>query len=144
MKASSRLRKAAQGQEEAAQKDATNGRNAIATNSHYQYYSNERCLACRWMSDLMTLTERIQKPIALAMADEGRRVRVVGLRAGRTLDRRLTDLGLNLGSELIVIQRQSGGLLIRRGEARIALGGGMAAKIMVLPVDAAEADASDT
>ena len=77
-----------------------------------------------------------QKPIALAMADEGQCVRVVGLRAGRALDRRLTDLGLNVGSELIVLQRQGGGLLVRRGETRIAVGGGMAIKIMVLPVDA--------
>lgn len=73
------------------------------------------------------------------MADEGQRVRVVGLRAGRNLDRRLTELGLNVGSELIVVQRQGGGLLIGRGEARIAVGSGMAAKIMVLPVDAIQA-----
>jgi ferrous iron transport protein A len=73
------------------------------------------------------------------MADEGKRVRVVELRAGRNLDRRLTDLGLNIGSELVVLQRQGGGLLIGRGEARIAVGGGMAAKIMVLPVDELQA-----
>jgi ferrous iron transport protein A len=30
------------------------------------------------------------------------------------------------------VQRQGGGLLIARGEARIALGGGMAAKIQVV------------
>lgn len=71
------------------------------------------------------------------MADEGQRVRVVGLCAGRDLDRRLTDLGLKVGSELIVLQRQGGGLLIGRGAMRIAVGGGMAIKIMVLPVDAA-------
>lgn len=92
----------------------------------------------------MTLTEPTQKPIALAMADEGRLVRVVGLSAGRTLDRRLTDLGLNVGSELMVLQRQGGGLLIRRGETRIALGGGMATKIMVLPVDPADVDAPES
>jgi ferrous iron transport protein A len=91
----------------------------------------------------MTLTESTQRPVALAMADEGRVVRVVGLRAGRNLDRRLTDLGLNVGSELIVLQRQGGGLLIRRGEARIALGSSMATKIMVVPLDAQARDAPD-
>lgn len=70
---------------------------------------------------------------ALSMADEGQRVRVVGLRAGRSLDRRLTDLGLNIGSELCVLQRQSGGLVVLRDQARIALGGGMATKIIVAP-----------
>lgn len=72
-------------------------------------------------------------PFALAMADEGQRVRVVGLRAGRGLDRRLTDLGLNIGSELCVLQRQGGGLVVLRDQARIALGGGMATKIIVAP-----------
>jgi ferrous iron transport protein A len=70
---------------------------------------------------------------ALAMADEGQRVRVVGLRAGRGLDRRLMDLGLNIGSELCVLQRQGGGLVVLRDQARIALGGGMATKIIVAP-----------
>ncbi len=84
------------------------------------------------------MIEPSRKPIALAMAEEGVRVRVVGLRAGRNLDRRLTDLGLNVGSELVVLQRQGGGLLVSRGETRFAVGGGMATKIMVLPVYAPE------
>jgi ferrous iron transport protein A len=75
------------------------------------------------------------RPIPLALVDEGQRVRVVGLRAGRNLDRRLTEIGINVGSELIVLQRQGGGLLISRGETRIAVGGGMASKILVLPVE---------
>jgi ferrous iron transport protein A len=75
------------------------------------------------------------RPIPLALIDEGQRVRVVGLRAGRNLDRRLTEIGINVGSELIVMQRQGGGLLISRGDTRIAVGGGMASKILVLPVD---------
>lgn len=73
------------------------------------------------------------KPFALAMADEGQSVRVVDLRAGRNLQRRLTDLGLNIGSELCVVQRQGSGLVVSRGETRVAVGGGMAMKIMVVP-----------
>lgn len=69
----------------------------------------------------------------LMMADEGARVRIMALLGGRGLVLRLTELGLNLGAEIEVIQRQGGGLLIGRGESRIALGGGMAAKIMVTP-----------
>ena len=74
-----------------------------------------------------------QKSFPLAMADEGQSVRVIALRAGRNLDRRLTDLGLNVGSELRVVQRQGSGLVVTRGEARIAIGGGMAMKILVVP-----------
>jgi ferrous iron transport protein A len=68
----------------------------------------------------------------LSMADEGARVRVVALGNGADLDRRLTELGLHVGCELTVRQRQGGGMVVSRGEARIALGGGMAHKVMVV------------
>lgn len=74
------------------------------------------------------------KGFPLMMADEGARVRIVALHGGKGLSLRLTELGLNVGSEVQIIQRQGGGLLIARGEARIALGGGMAAKIQVAPL----------
>ncbi|MBP8277941.1 MAG: ferrous iron transport protein A [Propionivibrio sp.] len=69
----------------------------------------------------------------LMMADEGARVRVVALNGGAGLDRRMTEMGLNVGAELVVRQRQGGGLVVMRGETRFALGGGMAHKIMVTP-----------
>jgi ferrous iron transport protein A len=73
------------------------------------------------------------RPFPLAMADQGVQVRIVALRAGRGLDRRLTEMGLNIGTELKVQQRQpGGGLVVTRGETRLALGGGMAHKIMVI------------
>ena len=72
----------------------------------------------------------------LAMASEGSRVRVRLLQGGKSLVMRLTELGLNQGTELIVVQRQGGGLVVARGETRIALGGGMAAKILVTEVEA--------
>jgi ferrous iron transport protein A len=67
------------------------------------------------------------------MADEGARVRVVGLAGGNGLERRMTEMGLNVGAELVVRQRQGGGLVVMRGATRFALGGGMAHKIMVAP-----------
>jgi ferrous iron transport protein A len=67
----------------------------------------------------------------LMMADEGARVRVVALRGGAGLDKRMTEMGLNVGAELVVRQRQGGGVVVARGETRFALGGGMAHKIMV-------------
>ena len=71
----------------------------------------------------------------LMMADEGARVRVVALNGGAGLDRRMTEMGLNVGAELVVRQRQGGGLVVMRGETRFALGGGMAHKIMVTPAE---------
>jgi ferrous iron transport protein A len=68
----------------------------------------------------------------LTLADEGEPVRIVALRAGRGLDQRLTEMGLHVGSEVRVRQRQpGGGLVVARGETRLALGAGMAHKILV-------------
>ena len=73
----------------------------------------------------------------LSMAIEGARVRVVALRGGGGLVRRMTEMGLNVGSELVVHQRQGGGgLVVSRGETRFALGGGMAHRIMVEQLEA--------
>jgi ferrous iron transport protein A len=76
-----------------------------------------------------------QSPSAypLAMAGEGERVRIARLRAGKGLEMRLTSLGLNVGSELTVSQRQGNNLVVIRGETRLALGAGMAQKILVVP-----------
>lgn len=80
------------------------------------------------------MSENAVKPMALVYATEGQHLRIVSLRAGRNLDRRLTDLGLNIGSEIEVTQRQGGGLVVARDSVRIAVGAGMAVKIMVVPV----------
>ncbi len=71
-------------------------------------------------------------PFPLAMAQEGEHVRIFLLRGGKGLEMRLTSLGLNVGSELTVSQRQGNNLVVLRGETRLALGAGMAQKIMVV------------
>lgn len=77
-------------------------------------------------------SNRDKAPFPLAMAGEGDRVSIFLLRGGKGLEMRLTSLGLNVGSELLVSQRQGGSLVVIRGETRIALGAGMAHKIMVV------------
>ena len=71
-------------------------------------------------------------PYPLAMAQEGEHVRIFVLRGGKGLEMRLTSLGLNVGSELRISQRQGNNLVVIRGETRLALGAGMAHKIMVV------------
>jgi len=70
-----------------------------------------------------------------AMAGEGERVRVQSLQGGKGLAKRLTELGLNPGAEVRIVARQGGGLVVARGEARLALGCGMAVKILVEAID---------
>jgi len=77
-------------------------------------------------------------PFPLMMADAGAHVRIVALRGGVGLNKRMTEMGLNVGSELTVRQRQGGGVVVSRGEMRFALGGGMAQKVMVVRVTSSE------
>lgn len=75
------------------------------------------------------------KAFPLAMASEGEPVRVVGILGGSSMTLRVSELGLNIGCELVVRQRQGGGLVVGRGETRFALGGGMAHKILVARIE---------
>ncbi|HSM28151.1 MAG TPA: FeoA family protein [Thioalkalivibrio sp.] len=80
----------------------------------------------------MNKTDTLYAPFPLATAREGEPLRIHLLRGGRGLELRLTELGLNVGSELTVSQRSGGSLVVLRGETRIALGAGLAHKIMVV------------
>ena len=73
------------------------------------------------------------RPIPLGMADPETLVRIVALRAGRGLDKRLSELGLNVGCVVRVVQRHGAKLLVARGETRLAIGGGVATRILVQP-----------
>jgi len=53
--------------------------------------------------------------------------RVVG---GQRLQRRLLALGLNLGGEIEVVQRRGGGVVVARDGNRVALGVGVAHKLL--------------
>ena len=68
----------------------------------------------------------------LAMAIPGLKVRIISLAGGRSLQERLISMGLNVGSEINVIKKgMPGPFLIATGETRLAIGAGMAHKIMV-------------
>ena len=70
-------------------------------------------------------------------------MRIAALMGGKSVQRRLADLGLPVGSELEVIQGQDRGrMVVGRGYARVALGVSTTNKILVvLPEDTAECDA---
>lgn len=70
----------------------------------------------------------------LTMASENATVRVMAIQGGNALARRVGDMGLTVGSEIVVRQRQGAGLVVVRGGTRLALGGGMAHKILVCEV----------
>lgn len=67
----------------------------------------------------------------LAMAAIGEEVRLESIRGGEKLTHRLTALGLTPGVSLSVVQDSGGPLLLSVLDSRIALGRGMAQKVMV-------------
>jgi ferrous iron transport protein A len=71
----------------------------------------------------------------LTLAGVGESVRLVQIRGGGMLTQRLTALGLTTGVEMTIVQDTGGALLISVRDTRIALGRGMAHKIMVVPLD---------
>ena len=78
------------------------------------------------------VTQMANQGMSLAMARPGELVTVTGIRAGRGLQRKLTDMGLTPGVQIRVINSgASGPVLIDLRETRIALGHGIAQKIVV-------------
>ena len=70
--------------------------------------------------------------IPLSMASAGEPVKVVAVRAGWGLQRRLADMGLTPGVQVKVINSQRPGpVVIDLRDSRLALGHGVAHKIMV-------------
>ncbi|MBN2906597.1 MAG: ferrous iron transport protein A [Rhodobacteraceae bacterium] len=77
-------------------------------------------------------------PVAcpLTLADEGVWLEVVALQSGRRSHHRLIDLGLTVGARIRILQR--GGscpMLIGVSDSRLALGHGLAGKILVAPAN---------
>jgi ferrous iron transport protein A len=65
----------------------------------------------------------------------GHHVRLVNIEGGRQLTRRLLALGLSVNQELEVLQHRGRGVVVARGANRVALGGGIAEKLMAVVLD---------
>ena len=62
---------------------------------------------------------------------EGGRARIREIRGGRNVTRRLLSLGLRVGTEIRVVQRRGGGVVVANEGNRVALGAGVADKLIV-------------
>ena len=71
------------------------------------------------------------KTLPLSMVSVGETVRLVKVRAGKRLVNRLTSMGLTPGVELSIVQDTGGPLTIAVRNTRVALGHGVAHKILV-------------
>ncbi len=70
----------------------------------------------------------------LSLAPAGSRVRVVDVRGGRGLVRRLAEMGIYPGAVVEVLSNWSGPVVVSVGGVRLGLGPGVAHKVLVEPV----------
>jgi len=68
---------------------------------------------------------------SLSELGEGGRARIREIRGGRNVTRRLLSLGLRIGTEVRVVQRRGGGVVVANEGNRVALGAGVADKLIV-------------
>lgn len=73
----------------------------------------------------------MSKTFPLAMAAINEQVYLESIKGGKKMLRRLSALGLTPGVELNVVQNTGGALLLSVRGSRIALGRGMAHRVMV-------------
>lgn len=60
---------------------------------------------------------------------------IVGVTGDRPLQKRLYDMGLMVGQEVTVIQRQGAGAMVAAvGDTRLALGLAVTQKVLVTPI----------
>ena len=67
------------------------------------------------------------------MAPAGQTLRLLEIRAGRRLTHRMAEMGLTPGVTLRVVQDNGGPLLVSVRGSRIAIGRGLAHKLLVEP-----------
>ncbi len=68
---------------------------------------------------------------SLSKVPVGRRVRIVSINGGRQLVLKLRALGISSGNELEVLHHRRGGIVVGRDGNRVALGLGVAEKLII-------------
>jgi len=74
------------------------------------------------------------KLVSLASLPVGSRARIERLSGGRLMTRRLLSLGLRVGSVLDVVQQRGRGVVVASHGIRVALGAGVAEKLLMQPL----------
>ena len=72
---------------------------------------------------------------ALHQLPEGVQARIAEIRGDRSITRRLLSLGLRVGSEIQVMQQRNKGVVVACAGNRVALGGNVANKMFMQPLD---------
>jgi ferrous iron transport protein A len=85
------------------------------------------------MNSETAVTEGMQ-PVALLRLPAGQQARITEIQGGHALTRRLLSLGLRVGSEISIVQQRRKGVVVACAGNRVALGGGVADKMLAQPL----------
>ena len=90
-------------------------------------------MTCQTLESGTSHCELLPSTMPLGLAATGQTVTIQSIRGSRKLKGRLQDLGLNTGAEIRIIQNHISSPLILavKEDSRLALGRGMAQKILV-------------
>ncbi len=75
-----------------------------------------------------------QQLVSLVDLPVGSRARIERMNGGKQMTRRLLGLGLRVGTVVDVLQHRGRGVVVANQNARVALGGGVAEKLMMFPL----------
>lgn len=70
----------------------------------------------------------------MAFIGEGKRARVIDIFGGRGIVRKLMEMGLSPGSEVLVLKNSLGPMIIEVRGVKLALGRGLASRVLVEPI----------
>ena len=73
--------------------------------------------------------------IPLTGLSVGASARISEIKGGRDVARRLLGLGLRVGSNIKVVQRQGRGIVVATTDTRVALGGSVAVNVLTRPIE---------
>jgi len=80
------------------------------------------------------MDQLVTPPLILASLPIGSHARITAILGGHGLHRRLMGLGLRIGSEIAVLHQRGRGVVVASAGNRIALGGGVAEKLLIEPL----------
>jgi len=76
-----------------------------------------------------------EREMPLTMLSPGKRGRVTAVQGGYGLNHRLAEMGLSVGTEVVLMRSGGGPVVVNVRGMRLMLGHGMAHRIMVDPID---------
>lgn len=77
----------------------------------------------------------LDNQVTLSQVPSGTQARISQIRGGKMLTRRLLALGLRVGSVILVVQQRRRGVVVASAGTRVALGGTVAEKLLMQPLD---------